>query len=151
MDVARGKYSSCLEANAACPAPEFSGSAELILGIDGHLGGRKRTYWAFWLRERCSQQRVKRKSLIRPALPRQETAAGKGPHPRTWEASGLGERGEGSPARAANAGEMQSRVAVGACMGGPDRETPPGGDARWVFRAMGAMSPDSPALCHLIL
>lgn len=67
MDVARGKYSSCLEANAACPAPEFSGSAELILGIDGHLGGRKRTYWAFWLRERCSQERVKRKSLIRPA------------------------------------------------------------------------------------
>lgn len=51
-----GENSSCLEANAACPAPEFSGSAELILGIDGHLGGRKRTYWAFWLRERCSRK-----------------------------------------------------------------------------------------------
>lgn len=93
---------------------------------------------------------MKRKSLIRPAPP-QETAAGKGPHPRAWEASGLGERGEGSPARAANAREMQSTAAVGACIWGPDRETPRGGDVRWVFRAMGAVSQDSPALCHLIL
>ena len=31
------------------------------------MGGIKITYWAFWLRERCGQERVKQKSLICPA------------------------------------------------------------------------------------
>ena len=96
MGVARRKYSSCLEANAACLAPEFSGSAEFIWGIDCHLGGRKRTLLGL-LVERERRPRKGEMKITHPSCPTQETAAGEGPQPSTWEASGLGEGERGLP------------------------------------------------------